>query len=421
MHHEQHYHDQCTQQHLNVVQVGLGPETAHAREAQVRVEALNAVAQFHQQTQKTQRVAEVSVLGAEQRVAQVQVEATVAIHQLNAQHHEELNRLQQIANQANTDLTLQLRRAEEENPSLTERLNSQQHELTEQRTRFDEMQTTMLSLQNQLTIVRHQSPVITPQNGADMSELQGCIDALRAEVRQLQQDSQRRSTIYSAAPPFVTPSSFNIATPVRTPNVATAVSPEVSPSRSACAGYPPTRDQVYASHVPPDPPGTSSSSSSSEGKPRKDHSAGSPVSTGFPSPSQGNGLPYGFPGGGRGSPGDGRNDVLGFGYAQHNTRSVGAGSFVLHDENSVYKTKDLQLVVIQTLPTDAAQFRGWRHSFLTKASAIDKTGQNHIMTWLLEAFSANTTVEQLEITSLQMPSFRCTFGKSAHGAKASER
>ena len=106
MHHEQHYHDQRTQQQLNVVQVGLDPETAHAREAQVRVEALNAVAQFHQQTQEAQRVAEVSVLGAEQRVAQVQVEATVAINQLNAQHHEELSRLQQIATQANNDLTL---------------------------------------------------------------------------------------------------------------------------------------------------------------------------------------------------------------------------------------------------------------------------------------------------------------------------
>ena len=94
IHHEQHYHDQRTQQQLNVVQVGLDPETGHAREAQVRVEALNAVAQFHQRTREAQRVAEVSVLGAEQRVAQVQVEATVAINQLNAQHQEELSRLQ---------------------------------------------------------------------------------------------------------------------------------------------------------------------------------------------------------------------------------------------------------------------------------------------------------------------------------------
>ena len=56
-----------------------------------------------------------------------------------------------------------------------------------------------------------------------------------------------------------------------------------------------------------------------------------------------------------------------------------------------------------TLPNDAAQFRGWRNSFLTKAASIDKTGENRIMTWLLESFSANVSVEYLEQTSLEMP------------------
>ena len=56
-----------------------------------------------------------------------------------------------------------------------------------------------------------------------------------------------------------------------------------------------------------------------------------------------------------------------------------------------------------TLPNDAAQFRGWRNSFLTKAASIDKTGENRIMAWLLESFSANVSVEYFEQTSLEMP------------------
>lgn len=58
MHHEQHFYDQRTQQQLNVVQVGLDPSVAHARESQLRTEALNAVAHLHQQSQEAQRVAE---------------------------------------------------------------------------------------------------------------------------------------------------------------------------------------------------------------------------------------------------------------------------------------------------------------------------------------------------------------------------
>ena len=41
-------------------------------------------------------------------------------------------------------------------------------------------------------------------------------------------------------------------------------------------------------------------------------------------------------------------------------------------------------------------------SFVVGAS-IDKTGENRIMTWLLESFSADVSVESLEQTSLEMP------------------
>ena len=91
--------------------------------------------------------------------------------------------------------------------------------------------------------------------------------------------------------------------------------------------------------------------------------------------------------------------------SQHDFRSVGAGSARINDESTIYKTKDLQSVTVPTLPNDAAQFRGWRNSFLTKAASIDKTGENRIMTWLLESFSAEVSVEYLEQTSLEMPRF----------------
>ena len=55
-HVEQTYHDHRTQQQLNALSVGGDPAVAHARETQVRAEALNAVAQYHQQSQEAQRV-----------------------------------------------------------------------------------------------------------------------------------------------------------------------------------------------------------------------------------------------------------------------------------------------------------------------------------------------------------------------------
>ena len=58
---------------------------------------------------------------------------------------------------------------------------------------------------------------------------------------------------------------------------------------------------------------------------------------------------------------------------------------------------------IESIPTDAAQFRGWKNSFLTKTSSIDKTGQNRILQWLVRAFSPDTNRELLEVTLAEMP------------------
>ena len=405
-HVEHNYHDHRTQQQLNVLSVGVDPAVAHARESQLRNEALNVVAQYHQQSQEAQRVAEVSVMGAEQRVAQFHSEASAHVAQLNAQHREEISRVQHAANLAHGKLNLQLQRSEQYNQDLFEKLESQQCELAEQRDRFQEMQAMVLSLQNQLTVVHHQSnPPMVSQNGTDHSELMNCISALRSEVRQLKEDNQRRSMMQSSSPTAM-PHQYNIATPVIpvsqgqfpagspfvTPHASVhAVSPMVSPTQSACAGYVPQGFMNMSSRPqPPGQPGSpSSSSSSGTGDLGKGKGGKTPLSTHVPSwPSDPDG------GGEGGSPMD---------RSQGGLRSVGAGSAMINDESSIYRTKDLQSVIVPTLPNDAAQFRGWRNSFLTKASSIDKTGENRIMTWLLGSFSADTTVEYLEQTSLEMP------------------
>ena len=253
-HVEHNYHDHRTQQQLNVLSVGVDPAVAHARESQLRNEALNVVAQYHQQSQEAQRVAEVSVMGAEQRVAQFHSEASAHVAQLTAQHREEISRVQHAANLAHGKLNLQLQRSEQYNQDLFEKLESQQCELAEQRDRFQEMQAMVLSLQNQLTVVHHQSnPPMVSRNGTDHSELMNCISALRSEVRQLKEDNQRRSMMQSSSPTAM-PHQYNIATPVIpvsqgqfpagspfvTPHASVhAVSPMVSPTQSACAGYVP--------------------------------------------------------------------------------------------------------------------------------------------------------------------------------------
>ena len=212
--------------------MGMDPQLAHARESQ-REEALNVVAHFRQQSQEAQRAAEVSMMGAEHRIAQVQVEASAALSQLKAQRQEEIARLQHAG-----DLNAQLQKAEQQNQFLCERLELQKRELAEQKDRFNEMHSTVLSLQDQLTIVRNSSTQpTTHQNGADFSELHGCISALRAEVRQMKDDRRLQANLYSSQP-VAAQTHFNIATPTAIhSNFAQARSPAVSPSQSACAGF----------------------------------------------------------------------------------------------------------------------------------------------------------------------------------------
>ena len=58
----------------------------------------------------------------------------------------------------------------------------------------------------------------------------------------------------------------------------------------------------------------------------------------------------------------------------------------------MYKHKDLSLVKIDALPRDAAQFRSWKNAFVTKVCAIDRTGSDTLLRWLLPAFETQGTV-----------------------------
>ena len=55
----------------------------------------------------------------------------------------------------------------------------------------------------------------------------------------------------------------------------------------------------------------------------------------------------------------------------------------------MYKHKDLSLVKVDTLPRDAAQFRSWKNAFVTKVCAIDRTGADTLLRWLLPAFETS--------------------------------
>ena len=66
--------------------------------------------------------------------------------------------------------------------------------------------------------------------------------------------------------------------------------------------------------------------------------------------------------------------------------SRGVGSDNAFSEEDVYKHKDLSLIKVDALPKDAAQFRSWKNAFVTRVCAIDRTGADTLLRWLLPAF-----------------------------------
>ena len=68
-------------------------------------------------------------------------------------------------------------------------------------------------------------------------------------------------------------------------------------------------------------------------------------------------------------------------------------------EDQVYKNKDLSGVVIPTLPSDAASYRGWKNSLIAKLASLDRTGDGVIMRWIQEAFQPSSPAVQTALES----------------------
>ena len=87
-----------------------------------------------------------------------------------------------------------------------------------------------------------------------------------------------------------------------------------------------------------------------------------------------------------GGPGGGSGPSLP-GSPQRFGQSIGIGSNVLGylTEKDVCRSKDLSLIKFVYIPSSAADFRAWKNTLLTRVAAIDTTGRDVVLSWLLES------------------------------------
>ena len=191
---------------------------------------------------------------------------------------------------------------------------------------------------------------------------------------------------------------FNIDRPFRLSHNLQCIFqlPFHKPGLSACSGYNP--------NIPPSSCG-SGSGDKKGGKPHRVPSS-DPFSlktpTGLddpddssPSSSDDSGGRGGGPGGNGPDPGSPHFSVDGR-YGNRGNASIGIGSNVLGfmSEKDVYRSKGLSLVKLENLPTTASEFRAWKNTFLTKVAAIDQTGRDVILDWVMRAFEEGRDVSE---------------------------
>ena len=118
--------------------------------------------------------------------------------------------------------------------------------------------------------------------------------------------------------------------------------------------------------------------------------SGSPNSSGSSSSSnhRGGGRGGSGRGGGGGGGGDsGRGSSHGVGTPYAASIGVGSNNLGFLNKKDMYRSKDLSLVKIESLPNTASEFRAWKNAFLTKIASIDQTGQDVILDWVTRAFN----------------------------------
>ena len=325
-------------------------ETQHRAERVVheaRVQAQNVVHDTQLRAQRVYDEAHNAVHQARSHASTVEERANALIQEMNARHQSELTRVQDVANQLQYQAHVRSQESDAQLQKLMAVVESQNQALETQRVRNEELSAHVAALQNEVVMLRHSSVPVAPSqdpNGAvNQEELRIVIDSLRREIRQSQN--------LSIPIQLPVPQRMSIATPPHD-------------TQSACAGYPPAfqgppspvkgpRSAHASTATPPfvPPPGQSPSGSSSSSK-----------------EGQGpGGFPFGWPDGPPTPSNPGGSSFGDSPHSQHpSLHSVGVGSASLSSEESVYRYKALQSIKIDSLPQDAAAFRGWKNGLVTK-------------------------------------------------------
>ena len=386
---QQNYYDQ-----RNIsVSVGADPqrvvEHVHAVESQAHSVVLETQRRAEQVVNETRHSAQQLVHDMQARQMQSQKDSELAVQRaqfhatttedrarqliqdLTDRHQAELNRVQDIANQAQHQARPQLQEADARVQQLMALVDSQHSALENQRIEQQGLSAQVAALQNEVTMLRHSTSSPTHAqdlNGAvNQSELMSVIASLRQELRQSQ--AMRSQTM--TTPPFG-------SVPIHTPpfdqmSACAGIAPGFPSSRSSGKKGPsksepdPFQWSALGSHVtatPPGPPGDESPSSSSSSARGHRWSGGSP------------GTPAGDPSGNGSHGGESPN---------RNMHSIGIGSEIVISEESVYRYKGLQSIKLDALPQDAGAYRGWKNGLITKLCSIDVTGRDIILGWVLEA------------------------------------
>ena len=222
------------------------------------------------------------------------------------------------------------------------------------------------------------------------------IESLRQEIRQSRAPAV---PIDMPVPGACSSGGFCAKGAILNPSLVTSIATPPEEVTSACAGFPHqqpvspikvsrsgsrrSKTSTIASMniTPSTPPGQPPSDSSSS----SDHSPG-----GFPGP-------WGLP---PGPPDDSHHGSQGSGSRHPHNMSVGVGSAVVLTENDVYRYKSLTAVKIESLPQDAAAYRGWKNGLVTRLCSIDVTGKDIILEWILEALDATADLTETKCMAL---------------------
>ena len=378
-----HHQDQRSMQ----VTIGVDPDAVIAREAHIMSEAHAVVNAARSQVETMQYEAQAHSQGVEHR-------ATLIVNELQANHQKELAQVQDVAQhafneaqQAMLESQQRLQMSENRNRELTSMIESQAQLLESQKEEHQALMSQVAMLQNEITTLRHSSIPQTvqtqDQNGAvHIQGLMKMVSTLRNEVEIMKS--------YMSPPASKGKAKKGNITPPMVEYQGVALSPG---HQSACAGYPSSQEPSPVNwKMPesiPDVPRLPVKTYSINTTPSAIAPPPGPPSNPFSSSSSSDDSPSGN--GGGGYPGSPQFDNSG-----RNRMSVGVGSSALGfmAEKDVYRSKDLALIKLESLPTSASEFQSWKNTFLTRVASIDQTGLDVVLQWLVIPFEEGRALSE---------------------------